>query len=101
MPLCLRWCGVQNNRISSLLPDPRKQTPYQDVNCMVFESDTPSHELWMQFVDNCNAHGWCGLSSIVKEIEHKYDAKFHVASDAWWFEFPSPDVKLEFTLAWT
>ena len=68
---------------------------------MVFEMDSPSHECWMNFVDNCVAHGWKGLEHIVKQMEHKYDVKFHITSDAWWFEFPNPDVKLEFMLAWT
>lgn len=78
----------------------QRVTPHDDPLCSVYETDSASHEAWARFVDNCNAQGLEGLTTIVQEIHLQYGAEFHVTTDAWWFQFPSVEEKTQFLLTW-
>lgn len=67
------------------------------TKCLVFESDTESHRVWINFVDNFPE---LDLPEILKWLEAEYAAKFHLDKESWSLEFPDVDMCTQFVITW-
>ena len=65
---------------------------------LVFQTDTPSHEWWIRFVDQFPE---LDLSHILNLLENTYGTKFRVTTDSWSLEFPDQDALTQFLLTWS
>lgn len=71
-----------------------------DPCCLVYYTDTPSHETWVALCDRMDDMGYVGLDEIADFVREQYQARFAIYEDYWWFRFPDVETRTQFEMTW-
>jgi hypothetical protein len=64
--------------------------------CMIFHTNTPSHDRWKNFVEQVGS----GLTDIIQLLHDRYQAQFKIGQACWWIEFPDWETRCAFEITW-